>query len=81
MESPVQRRHDVAHCTVVGHIHYGLLIGSAAGESGFESGAEDGPRRCAGTDRPAGTRLSRGRTCLHGRRSHRDRLRDAEAVA
>ena len=35
MEPPARRRYDIVHCTVTGHVHYGLLVESQDGERGF----------------------------------------------
>jgi hypothetical protein len=45
MDSRARRRYDVVRCSVVGHVHYGLLIESADGERGFVDSADI-------TDRP-----------------------------
>ncbi len=46
MEAPARRRYDIVHCTVVRHVHYGLLIESQDGERGFvdSSYISDRPR-------------------------------------
>lgn len=35
MDSGARRRYDIVHCTVVGHVRYGLLIESEDGERGY----------------------------------------------
>jgi hypothetical protein len=40
MKSPARRRYDVVRCSVVGRVHYGLLIESADGERGYVDSAD-----------------------------------------
>ena len=44
MDSPGRRRHDIVHCSVVGHVRYGLLIESEDGERGFVDSSYIGGR-------------------------------------